>query len=273
VEKEISTNFTFTAATEQPFGAEAAIQVGPRVARAQWFRSFRIMKVSASSYLRSSRRWSTHCANRVYPADRSPHLLSNLALGPRVGSWNGRSTVIGLWSEIGSGKQLFRSIRGRAKCGANTYDPFVSRESWILDFTKTQSSLNLAIRTLPQISSVMYVGVNPRSASDSNLPKSRPFRWWFASQHLESRSPFRRQFGTSPNYWRNHAPGWVTRQVCLRTWDQPDIRSLQRFERFWRRYRLGLRQLPICCPSWSRNRSRRSAFTACSPRSSSRTCS
>ena len=31
------------------------------------------------------------------------------------GSWNGRSTVIGLWSEIGSGRQLFRSLIVLAK--------------------------------------------------------------------------------------------------------------------------------------------------------------
>src|SRR4051812_7066996 len=87
-------------------------------------------------------------------------LFSALALSS-LGSRNGRSTVIGLWSEIGSGRQLFRSSRVRGKCGSNVYDPFASRGSPVLDFTKIQSSLNLATRAFPQISSVIKVGVNP----------------------------------------------------------------------------------------------------------------
>src|SRR5438309_234521 len=75
-------------------------------------------------------------------------LFSALALSS-LGSRNGRSTVIGLWSEIGSGRQLFRSSRVRGKCGSNVYDPFASRGSPVLDFTKIQSSLNLATRAFP----------------------------------------------------------------------------------------------------------------------------
>src|SRR5262249_44568948 len=59
------------------------------------------------------------------------------------------------------GRQLFRSLIVRAKWGAKRYGAFTSRGLSRFAFAKIQSSLNLATRTFPQISSATNVGANP----------------------------------------------------------------------------------------------------------------